>query len=122
MADYIGEYASYLRLERRSSDNTITSYVRDVTQFSHYLEEVEETELSHCAQEHIERYISYMTGRGKSAASVARSVASLKSFYGYLLVHRIIPAGRFTSSTFSPISSLTRMPVAYSSSSMAWSR
>ncbi len=90
MADYIGEYASYLRLERHSSDNTITSYVRDVTQFSHYLEEVEETELPHCAQEHIERYISYMTGRGKSAASVARSVASLKSFYGYLLSQGVV--------------------------------
>ena len=90
MADYIGEYASYLRLERCSSDNTITSYVRDVTQFCRYLEEVEETELLQCAQEHIERYIAYMTGRGKSAASVARSVASLKSFYSYLMDRGLI--------------------------------
>ncbi len=92
MADYIGEYASYLRLERCSSDNTITSYVRDVTQFCRYLEEVEETELLQCAQEHIERYIAYMTGRGKSAASVARSVASLKSFYSYLLSQGVVRA------------------------------
>ncbi len=90
MADYIGEYASYLRLERCSSDNTIASYVRDVTQFCRYLEEVEETELLQCAQEHIERYIAYMTGRGKSAASVARSVASLKSFYSYLLSQGVV--------------------------------
>ena len=90
MADYIGEYASYLRLERCSSDNTITSYVRDVTQFCRYLEEVEEMELLQCAQEHIERYIAYMTGRGKSAASVARSVASLKSFYSYLLSQGVV--------------------------------
>jgi len=90
LADYIGEYASYLRLERCSSDNTITSYVRDVTQFCRYLEEVEETELLQCAQEHIERYIAYMTGRGKSAASVARSVASLKSFYSYLLSQGVV--------------------------------
>ncbi|MCI8679315.1 MAG: site-specific tyrosine recombinase XerD [Oscillospiraceae bacterium] len=90
MADYIGEYASYLRLERCSSDNTITSYVRDVTQFCRYLKEVEETELLQCAQEHIERYIAYMTGRGKSAASVARSVASLKSFYSYLLSQGVV--------------------------------
>lgn len=90
MADYIGEYASYLRLERCSSDNTITSYVRDVTQFCRYLEEVEETELLQCAQEHIERYIAYMTGRGKSAASVARSEASLKSFYSYLLSQGVV--------------------------------
>lgn len=35
------------------------------------------------------------------------------------LLHRMKPAVRFTSVTFSPMSSDTRMPVAYSSSSMA---
>ena len=53
MANYIMDYTNYLKLERRSSDNTVTSYVRDVTQFSHYLMEVEETELPHCKTEHL---------------------------------------------------------------------
>lgn len=95
MADYIAAYTSYLKLERHSSDNTVASYVRDVTQFSHYLAEVEGTELPQCTQEHIERYIGYMAGKGKSAASAARCVASLKSFYGFLLSQgavRINPA------------------------------
>ena len=34
MANYIADYTNYLKLERRSSDNTVASYVRDVTQFS----------------------------------------------------------------------------------------
>ena len=85
MTDYIANYADYLATERRSSENTVSSYVRDVNQFARYLQDVEETELPDCREEHIERYMAYMTGKGKSPASVARSVASLKSFYGYLL-------------------------------------
>ena len=84
MANYIADYTNYLKLERRSSDNTVSSYVRDVTQFSRYLMEVEEAELSRCRTEHIERYIAYMESKGKSSASAARSMAALKSFYNYL--------------------------------------
>lgn len=84
MTDYILGFAGYLELERSASSNTIASYVRDVTQFSKYLLEVEEAELPQAETEHIERYMAYMAEKGKSAASIARSVASLKSYYGYL--------------------------------------
>ncbi len=84
MANYIADYTNYLTLERHSSDNTVSSYVRDVTQFSRYLMEVEGTELPHCKAEQVEQYVNYMDNKGKSPASIARSVASLKSFYGYL--------------------------------------
>lgn len=84
MTDYIQGFAGYLELERNASANTIVSYVRDVTQFARYLLEVEEVALPQVATEHIERYMGYMSGKGKSASSIARSVASLKSYYGYL--------------------------------------
>ena len=92
MADYIAGYTSYLVEERHSSDNTVSSYVRDVNQFAAYLREMEEEDLPDCRREHIERYMAYMLGKGKSTASVARSVASLKSFYGYLLSRGIVDA------------------------------
>ena len=85
MEDYIAGYTAYLEKERHSSSNTVASYVRDVTQFARYLQEDEHLALPDCREEHVERYMSYMAGRGKSPASVARCVASLKSFYGYLL-------------------------------------
>lgn len=90
MADYIKAFAGYLELERNASGNTIASYVRDVTQFSRYLMETEGLELPQGETEHIERYMAYMTGKGKSAASVARSVASLKSYYGYLMSRGVV--------------------------------
>ena len=42
-------------------------------------------ELPQCGEEHIERYMNHISGKGKSAASAARCVASLKSFYSYLM-------------------------------------
>ena len=83
--NYIAEYGQYLKLERHASDNTVASYVRDVTQFSRYLAEIEGVELPQCGEEHIERYMNHISGKGKSAASAARCVASLKSFYSYLM-------------------------------------
>lgn len=90
MTDYIVEYTRYLTEERHSSDNTIASYVRDVTQFVEYLNEAEKIEASDCRQEHLDRYILYMTSKGKSSSSIARSIASLKSFYSYLLDHGVV--------------------------------
>lgn len=90
MADYIKAFAGYLELERNASGNTIASYVRDVTQFSRYLMEAEGLELPQGETEHIERYMAYMAGKGKSASSIARSIASLKSYYGYLLNRGVV--------------------------------
>ncbi len=85
MTDYLMEYTRYLTGERHASENTVASYVRDVRQFACYLEETEELELPQCEPEHIERYMTYMAGKGKSPASIARGVASLKNFYGFLM-------------------------------------
>lgn len=88
--DYIGEYSRYLTQERGSSANTVASYVRDVSQFFNYLSNEERTDVSSCKKDHIERYMSYMSGKGKSSASVARSLASLKSFFSYLIQRGIL--------------------------------
>ena len=84
MTSYIEEYAGYLARERNSSENTVASYVRDVNQFLSYLAETEKTGPENCGAEQIESYVAYMTGKGKSKASVARGVASLRSYYSYL--------------------------------------
>jgi len=90
VADLIAAYSQYLSEERHSSENTVASYVRDVRQFSQYLHDGEDLALEECTPEHIDRYMSYMSGHGKSASSVARGLASLKSFYAFLLSRGVI--------------------------------
>ena len=89
MSDYILEYSEYLTHERCSSGNTVASYVRDVTQFSAYLEKID---IATCTKEQIEQYMAHLNVMGKSSASVARCLASLKSFYAYLMQRGIVPA------------------------------
>ncbi len=62
----------------------MTAYLRDVRQFSDYLRE-QGRELREATGETIQGYMMWMMNRGKSAASVTRSLASIKSFYNYLV-------------------------------------
>ena len=84
-ADYISEYGTYLTEEKRASANTVSSYLRDVSQFAAYLHSEQGCELQDARPEMVKGYMSYMQGRGKSAASVTRFLASIKSFYNYLI-------------------------------------
>ncbi len=82
--DEIKCYETYLREEKGSSQNTVSSYLRDVNQFAAWLQG-EDISITRAKSVDVERYIRHLSGLGKSAATVTRSVASLKSFYGYLL-------------------------------------
>ena len=86
MTDYIDGYKQYLSEERHASANTLSSYLRDVRQFLAYLQSVGTRSVLQAAASDIEEYMRWMTGRGKSAATVTRSVASLKSYYHYLVL------------------------------------
>ncbi len=90
MSDYIEKYSAYLKEERGSSANTIASYVRDVVSFSDYLRNTDQLDIVNAAQEHIEKYLTHLSNAGRSSSSVARCLASLKSFFGYLLQKDVI--------------------------------
>ena len=83
--DDIKRYGAYLAEEKHASQNTISSYLRDVTQFAEYLQNYEDVSLRDATGEMVQSYMSWMQGRGKSAASVTRFLASVKSFYQFLI-------------------------------------
>lgn len=76
-------YETYLREEKKASNNTVSSYLRDVSQLKDWAEG-EGLSLTRAKSADLERYVRHLTGLGKSAATVTRSIASLKSFYGFL--------------------------------------
>lgn len=82
--EYLTEYERYLAERKKASPNTLSSYLRDIRQYLAWLSE-EGLTPEQAAQSDVERYIKAQTGKGKSAATVTRSLASLKSFYTYLL-------------------------------------
>lgn len=81
----ISEFQTYLAEEKRASKNTISSYIRDITQFSAYLGS-KGPDASNIAKRDIERYVDWLTKNGKSTATVSRSMASLKCFFTYMVM------------------------------------
>ena len=78
-------FEKYLATVKKSSANTISSYMRDVRQLSDYLSAHTDEELDTATEEELEGYVSWLRGNGKSAATVSRCIASLKCFYAYLV-------------------------------------
>ena len=74
--DYLAEYEAYLTVEKNASANTLSSYIRDVSQYLRWLEGVGITP-EQAAQADVEAYTKYLSGQGKSVATVTRSLASL---------------------------------------------
>ena len=84
MADLLSQYEGYLTVEKHASQNTLSSYMRDLHQFAVYLDEFHPMPLPQVTQEVISGYVAWMGGKGKSAATITRSIASIKSLYTYL--------------------------------------
>lgn len=89
--DYLAGYETWLSQEKKAAENTLSSYVRDVRQFDLWLRE-EGLALTQVTQTDVKRYVQHMEKKGKSNATVVRSVASLKSFYSYMLSIHSVPA------------------------------
>ena len=82
MLDLIAAYENYLTKVKQASTNTVASYIRDIRQFSQWLDE-EGVELVEVEKLNISRYLSHLESNGRSGATVSRSLASIKNFYGY---------------------------------------
>ena len=96
--DYIAGYEAWLTREKRAAVNTLSSYLRDVRQFSDWAG-AELLALTQVGQEDVRRYAQHLEKKGKSNATEVRSVAALKSFYTYLMSIRAVqvnPAKGFT--------------------------
>ena len=85
MTDYVSAYKTYLSDEKNASENTLSSYIRDLTQFQNWLMNKGTMDLRKVKKDTIAEYLQHMTQIGKSPATVTRCTASIKSFYNYML-------------------------------------
>ena len=85
MLDVISSYENYLITVKKASNNTVSSYLRDIRQFSEWLRSNEDLDPVHASQFNIQEYLTDMRSNGRSAATASRALASLKNFYAYLV-------------------------------------
>ena len=85
MLDLICAYENYLSKVKQASANTVSSYLRDIRQFSEWLHASEDAAVVDATQLNISDYLAHLESEGRSGATVSRSLASLKNFYAYLV-------------------------------------
>ena len=98
--DHLTGYEAWLAQEKRVAVNTLSSYLRDVRQFADWAGQ-EHLDITQMSQDDIRFYAQHLERKGKSNATIVRSVAALKSFYTYLISIRVVqinPAKGFSPS------------------------
>lgn len=81
----IEEFMSYLSVERGLSDNTLSSYKRDLKRFFEYLESRHIDSIQKVSRQIVTSFMLSEKDRGLSANSISRELASLKSFFKFLI-------------------------------------
>ena len=85
MQDLVFGFENYLKTEKKSSKNTLESYLRDVEQFLAYVKASGIRKISKINSAFINEYFDSLLDRGKSQSTVSRVSASLRCFYKYLI-------------------------------------
>ena len=84
MTDYIAVYKTYLSNVKKSSSNTVESYIRDVHQYSEYCTSFGKS-AEKMTSEDFRGYLDYLTALAKSEATKTRILASLRCFYKFMI-------------------------------------
>jgi integrase/recombinase XerC len=93
------EFSRYLLSERGYSQLTNTAYLDDLRDFEEFLKETSENheaELLAVTHLDVRVYLSYLTERDYSRNTISRKIASLRSFYHYLLKQEIVKENPFS--------------------------
>ena len=82
-------FFDFLENDKKLSDNTLQSYKRDLKQFKRYLEACE-IHYNRVKEEDIKDYIKELQENGKKPSSISRCIASIRSFYQFVLKRKKI--------------------------------
>ena len=77
-------FFDFLENDKKLSENTLQSYKRDLKQFKKYIEDCE-VHYNRVKEEDIQDYIRELQESGKKASSISRCIASIRSFYQFIL-------------------------------------
>lgn len=91
-AEYMEEYTSFLHTIKHKSLNTIESYQRDVRKYLDYLQTKNIRDFTRTTKTTILTYLLYLQKQGRASATISRTLASLRSFYTYLLRGGVVTA------------------------------
>ena len=77
-------FFEFLENDKKLSDNTLQSYRRDIEQYEKYVSDNKINYLK-VTEETILEYMEYLREENKKESTISRSLASIRSFYQYLI-------------------------------------
>ena len=80
------KFEAYLLTERCVSDNTFSSYRRDVNQFVSFLKS-EVLDITVITGDELKQFVHYLHGLKLTARTIARKISTLKTLFSYLATH-----------------------------------
>ena len=87
MNEFISTYTDFLKVEKRQSPNTIASYQYDINYFASYLLDIK---LNDVSTSDVRSFLIFLREKGLASSTVARFLSSIKSFYRYLVIEKLI--------------------------------
>ena len=93
MSAYLEKFMAFLRVEKNASDHTHSSYTTDLRQFFDFLcrhFDTEDYSIDQVDRLAIRLWLGELAEQGLAQSSIARKVASLRSFFKYAFKHNWI--------------------------------
>ena len=89
MEKQIKLFLEFLHEDKRLSDNTLQSYKRDIVQYHNYIDNNRVNYLK-VTKNDIKNYLEYLQDLNKKTSTISRNLASIRSFYQFLLRNKKI--------------------------------
>lgn len=89
-SEVITIFETYLRRDKKASENTLNSYLRDIRQLVDFLDTESTHDLLSADEADLGAYIQMLRDSGKSVSTVSRCIASVKCMYTHLVIKRIL--------------------------------
>ncbi|MDV7764395.1 site-specific tyrosine recombinase XerD [Peribacillus sp. CSMR9] len=90
MENQIRDFIHFLTIEKGLAKNTLVSYERDLRSYWSYLKDVETiNDWNDSRRVNILHFLVHLKGQGKSSKTVARHIASIRSFHQFLLREKV---------------------------------
>ena len=78
------DYLNFLKNTKKSSDNTIQAYKRDLNLFLEYIK-ANNIDYLNVEYDDVQKYIEELKEEGRKASSISRRLATLRYFYRILI-------------------------------------
>ncbi len=85
LASQLNNYFDYLRDVKKSSDNTLQAYQRDLQKFYDYLNDIGVDDFTEVDTETIANFKIHLNSLGLSSTSVSRTLSSMRGLYQFFI-------------------------------------